>query len=309
MNNRLLTALTLVAAAMLAGQRSAGAPMPKGHPPTNVAEDRVKETHGRLVKELGLSGKPAAELHKVLVAYRQDMVAWINKNGPEMTKLRRQIRMAHIGGKVGANKEVLAAVERLRKLQIEQKAKADGLYVRFKSVLTDEQIAQARRIINPPPRTQAGASLHLLQRLTLTKEQKARIDVILKAARIAAADPKTKGNPMQMAWERIVTNVLTEKDRLKLEEVKKASRRRVVRAMLGGVDLTEAQYVKIEAIWDDAGKKVAANPAAKAAIYQRANQDIVEKVLTPEQRKQMKARRPMGHGSAPRGSSGRPTNK
>ena len=74
--------------------------------------------------------------------------------------------------------------------------------------------------------------------------------------------------------------------------------------MLGGVDLSEEQFVEIEAIWHDAGKKIKEQPEKRFEISQQAHAKILDTVLTPEQREQAKKGSSMGHGSSRRSSHG-----
>ena len=67
--------------------------------------------------------------------------------------------------------------------------------------------------------------------------------------------------------------------------------------MLGGVDLTEEQFSKIDLIWRDAKKKASKHPETKLDIFRQAHAKIVKEVLTPKQREQLKKRGSGGHGS------------
>lgn len=126
-----------------------------------------------------------------------------------------------------------------------------------------------------------------------------------RSARAEVGHNKAKGDPMKKAWDRIVKEVLTDKNRKKLAELEKGVRMRVARSMLRGVNVTDEQWVKIDAIWKVAYQKAEGNPAARHAIYQQAQQQVITKVLTAEQRKALQERRRTMPSTIPAGEGAR----
>jgi len=307
MKKRLLAVVALAAVGWLIDGALAAQP-PGGAAKDKKPEDRAKELHERLIKDLELTEKQAAPVRKVLDGFRADMAAWMRKNGPEIEKLRMQMRLIHQGKHRGSIQEARVASDRLRKLIAEQKAKEKGLITQLEAVLSDKQLAKARAILYPPPPLPPRrVPVYLLKRIGLTKAQWLRIRTIMDEARVAQAHEglNAKGGATQGAWDRIVKEVLTEKDRKKLAAEEKASRRRVMQAMLGGVKLSEEQFTKIYRIWKEAEKEGAKNPQQRFAIFTAAHKKIVDTVLTPEQRKQMQKSGGSGMHKLPSGGAGK----
>ena len=83
------------------------------------------------------------------------------------------------------------------------------------------------------------------------------------------------------------------------------AQRRVIRAMLGGIELTDEQYDQIAAIWKSAQEKAEKDPHSRMEIYERANQQMIQSVLTPEQQKKMRE----NSGRTWHGTGGNPHHK
>ena len=305
MTRRLLIVTVLVSTGILVRPGLGGPTSKPQKAGERTPEDEVKKLHEQLIRELKLSKERDAVVRKLLADHRQNIAAWMRKNGPEMAKLQKQIKLVHDGKSTESPMAAKAAAQRLRVLLAEQKKKLAGLLTRLKEVLTEAQLVKARSILSPAPRIPTPPPpFYLLRRLALTDKQRARIKTVRDAAILAGVkEGKTKGDLMRKAWDQIVKEVLTEKDRKKLAELKKASRRRVIRAMLGGVKLTEQQHGKIDKIWEAARKEISKHPEARIDIVRGMYKEILEKVLTPEQRKQA-ARGGGGHGG-PKGGGER----
>ena len=138
--------------------------------------------------------------------------------------------------------------------------------------------------------------LEALEKVGLDDKQKAEIKKILGAAKAKAekADkPREKFKIMREAHKKIVTDVLTDKQREKFEELmKKTAARRWRGRQLAGLDLTEEQEKKIREIMQEARKKAAeADKDKRREIMQAAMKKIHDEVLTDEQRKKAEQRR------------------
>ncbi len=276
MTKRLLVAIALVGTGTLMCAALAELPDKTQNASEKLIGDRLEKLHKRLLQELKLTKKQDAPVRKILASHRQGMVEWSRKNAPEMEKLQQRIMMVHQGKSTEAVEVVKAAAQKLRKLKAEQSKMSKGLVERLKKVLTETQLAKAMNILNPAPQIKSSPPFYLLRRLDLTKKQQARIEKIEKTAKSEGAKAgKANDNSLQKAWDQILTEVLTEKDRKKLDELEKASQRLVFRAMLGGVDLTEEQFSKIDLIWRDAKKKASKHPETKLDIFRQAHAKIV----------------------------------
>ena len=298
MTKRLLAVIALVGTGTLMCAAIAKPPVKMQNAGEKPLADQMEKLHKKLLQELKLDKKQDASVRKILTSHRQEVVEWSRKNLPEMEKLQQRISKVHQGKNTEPIEAIKAAAQKLRKLKAEQSKMSKDMEERLKKVLSEAQFAKARNILNPAPPIKSSPPFYLLRRLALTKKQQERIEKIENAAKSDTMKAgKANGDFMQKAWDQILKEVLTEKERKKLDELEKASQRRVFRAMLGGADLTEEQFTKIELIWEDAGKKGDEHPETRLDIFRQAHMKIVEEVLTPKQREQMKKRGSGGHGS------------
>lgn len=281
---------------------SKGVVLKPGKPPG----DPMKAFHERVIKALKLDAKQDAPVRKLFADHRVEMAAWVQAKGPQIRQLQQQVKvMGRLKNNPKANAAARAAVRKLRSLESEHRMKTGKLVVGLMGVLTKEQAAKVQGLLNLNPRSIAAPSkFHFLGQLGLTAAQQAKMKPIMEQAR-GPMGPKAKGDPMKKAWERIVKEVLTDKNRQKLAELEKAVRMRVARSMLRGVTVTDAQWEKIDAIWKVAYQKAETNPAGRHVIYQQAQQQVAAKVLTAEQRNALQQRRRTMPTTMPAGG-GRP---
>lgn len=276
-----------------------GRPAGRGRP----AKVDMAESHKELVGLLKLTDKQAPVVEKILADYRKDVEVWEKKIAPEAERLNRQTKMFHRTNSAKAMRAVKAAVMRLGQIRAQGKKKHDAMVEKLKGVLTKEQMATVSEFFSP--RRAIGASpskFHLISQLGLTGPQKAKLKTIMAELRAAeaTAKPKAKAIAQRKAWSRIITEILTEANQQKLRDLmQEASFRRMSGAMLGNIELTTGQIERIDLIWKAAHKKAVADPKQKFTIYGAAQGEIVAKVLTDSQRKQMRSRRGGGMGSAP----------
>ena len=295
--------VVLVTATVLADPgllRAQGRPQQKPQPTKAAPKDETtaaEQAHRRLVAELKLTDSQDRPVREALAAYRRDNAAWLEKNGPEVMRLRKQMGKFHATRDPETVKAVKAAMVEFTKLEREQAAIKKTLLARLKELLTEEQFAKAQAVIDPAPKRPAPTSkFHHLGRLGLTKEQLAKIKTIMAEARPAAGKPPAMGDPMNTAWNKIVIEVLTDKDRVGLAGlIKEASHRKMVMAMFGNVQLTREQAARIDAIWAKAFKDASKTPDKRFEIYSAAQQLAIKDVLTDAQRAQL----PTGHTKNP----------
>lgn len=286
-----LATMIFAAAGLATAQAPAG---PFHGQATSQPAPMTEELSEQLIAALKLSDEQGPKVRKMLADHRKEMAEWLRKFAPEMGQLRTQMRMIHTSKDPKAVTEAKAAMARYRQLQSEQRMKRADLLVRLNDVLSNEQFATARKMLFPQPQsTPQALPFHLLGKLALTEQQKARLKTIMDEAR----DTRTKGQPdaMGKAWNRIVQEVLTDKDRKELSELNvEAAHRRMALAMLGGVKLTPEQLRKIDGTYESARAKAAKDPNSRRAVYAAAQREIIEKVLTDEQRKALEKQKTQG---------------
>jgi len=293
--------------AMGGGMGSMGkpsAPRPEG--------PAMEAIHKAMIPKLKLTDKQAPVVVKILADFRKDFIAYEKKTGPEVSGLNMQLKMYHRAAKSAkAMAAVKGAVSRLAQIRATKKKKHEGLITQLKGVLDKEQLAAAMSELAPRKAVSPVSSkFHLLNGLKLTDEQKAKLTKLMEKHR---ADKAKKGaNPRALIntlWGRIINEVLTAKNRIQLQSMmQEASFRRMSKAMLGNVPLTDEQMVKIDVIWKAAHKKAVAQPDNRFAVYGDAQKTIVEEVLTDLQRAEMKSRSTRG-GSKTRHGHRRPPRK
>ena len=274
------------------------APATASAPSPDAAGEAVEKLHTNLMAALALPKEKETPVREALAAYRAELAAWSAKNLPEIARLRERMGKYHAAKDAKTMADVKAAMGELNKLLAGRQAMDQALLDRLRKLLTDEQFAKAEAMLNPPPAQEAPTNkFHYLGRLGLTPEQLEKMKTIVEAARKDAPPPHAGGprrDPMEGAWNRIVKEVLTEKDRARLTDVmREDAHRRMVMAMFKEVRLTPEQTEKIEAIWQKAYKQAGERPQERFQIYSQAQDEAVEKVLTTEQREELsRLRRP-----------------
>ena len=171
---------------------------------------RGRERMERLREELNLSGDKWAQVEEILKTHRQAMRNWQREHREERRALRREITEARREGK----KEALRRLQgKQRKLLAGQRENRQELLKRLDEVLNDDQMAIAKKILQPGRgrRRTLAPGLQALRRVNLTPEQSAQVREILARA-----------------MKRIKHDVLTDRQRRQLEELleEKPQRRR-----------------------------------------------------------------------------------
>lgn len=296
----------LTASAMPPGAGSgAGAGADKFSAP-QLTDKELESLHKALVARLKLDDKQGPVVRKFLSDYRKDLAAWEKKVDPEVSRLTMRLQMYHRTQNPKAVAVVKATVARLGQITAERKKKHEALISQLKGALTKQQMAEVTEAFSPRrPMSAVASKFHLMNELGLTDAQKAKLKTIMDELR-SAQDPKKpgrpSGNPTQKAWSRIISEILTAANQRKLRGLmQEASFRRMSRAMLGDVLLTDKQIARIDVIWKEAHKRALAKPKEKFDLYGQAQGEIMEKVLTADQREHLSNRRSVG--KSPRGPS------
>ena len=255
------------------------------------AEPTAKN-HEKLIADLKLTKKEAEPVRKILAEYRKDLAQWAAKNGPEMAACQAQMKKYHQMRDPKVMVAIRAAMKRLGELSKERVGKREAMLVKLKGVMTKEQFAHAADALRPrrSPRGQGFQErFHLLGKMKLTKEQLTKIKATAEAAMKPPADGSPrKGNPMELAWKKIVDDILTKENREELQVLtQKAAHRKMVLGILKSVRLTPEQSKKVDALWDKAYEDAKKSPKSKFDIYKSARAQAMDKILTEEQRKQL----------------------
>ncbi|MFP4107424.1 MAG: Spy/CpxP family protein refolding chaperone, partial [Phycisphaerae bacterium] len=170
----------------------------------------------------------------------------------------------------------------------------ENLMKQLGDVLTEEQMEKVKSTVQQHRRggRRGMMAMGALRRLDLTDDQKTEVKKIMAAAGEAvqkAEKPEEKREARQAAWEKIKTDVLTDEQRKKLEEMRKPGKGHGRGdGPLAKLDLTETQKTQIREIVQ-AGRKKAAEAEGKEAkmkIYREIREKLRE-VLTDEQEKQL----------------------
>jgi Spy/CpxP family protein refolding chaperone len=277
------------------GPRAGG---PRGGP-------RGPEIGEQIIKELGLAGDKEKQVKQILDTYRQDMDNWNKQSGEEMRKLFGEIRAAREAKK---DDEAKAAQEKLEKLMAARGEKREALVKQLGEVLDKDQMEKVKSILaaRRGPGGPGMGPAALLERVGLTDDQKAKAKAIMDAAEEASKGktPEESADLHRKAFDQITKEVLTDQQRAKLEEFRRAGGRGPG-AMFEGLNLTEEQKAKAEAIMAEARKKGEASPDARREIFGEAMKKVSDEVLNDAQRKQLEERR-KAFESRRGGGGGRP---
>lgn len=258
---------------------------------------RGPEIGERILKELNLTGEKEKQVKQILDTYRQDNENWQKQNGEEVRKLFGEIRAAREAKK---DDEAKAAQEKLDKLMAGRNEKREALTKQLGEVLDKEQMEKVKSILasRRGPGGPGGPGMRpaaMLERVGLTAEQKEKVKAIMDAADEASKGktPEESADLHKKAFEQISKEVLNDEQRAKLEEARKAGPGGPGGrgGMLDGLNLTEEQKTKAEAIMAEARKKAEANPDGRREAFREARKKVSDEVLNADQRKQLEERR------------------
>jgi len=144
------------------------------------------KAHEKLIAKLKLTKKEAEPVRKILSDYREDLVQWAVKHGPEMAACRAQMKKYHQMRDRKVMIAIRAAMKRLGELSKEQVGMREAMIAKLKGVMTKEKFAYAADGLRPRPRPRPrGQKIQekfaLLGKVKLTKEQLAKITAVSKA--------------------------------------------------------------------------------------------------------------------------------
>ncbi|MCD6303943.1 MAG: Spy/CpxP family protein refolding chaperone, partial [Planctomycetes bacterium] len=262
-----------------------------------------------LMADLKLPPEKEKAVRLVIETYFQDMAQWMRENGPVMRDLMAKMHGGR--GRPGAgqppagasDEQRKAAMEKYRELMKQRAEKQQELFKQLKDLLDKEQMALVHKALGGGRPSREASVFALLRRLDLTEDQRAKVKEIMSAAREAAKDKQgpDRAEIYRDAGEKVVKEVLTDAQRAKLAELRRAGPGRGPsagapggsRGMFAGLDLTDDQKAKIREIMTDAREKAkaASDPSAKKETFRDAMKKIAEEVLTPEQREKLQKQR------------------
>lgn len=258
-----------------------------------LSPEDVASIHEEVIAALDLPDAQQQQLREIFAAYRADVAAWMADHEAEATELRAVLKKFHGPQEDSTGADIQMAMVRLGQLQAERNAKDAALLERLGEVLTPEQLVTAESVLYPVPPAWAKTTVnrfHLLTEMGLTEEQLAEVKAIMDEATEAmeSADPTTSGEIMQVAWKRIIDDVLTPENHEQMRDmIRKVEHQRMVVASFAQLRLTGEQSDRIGEIWNRAYAEAIANPDRKYDIYFAAQQDIRENVLTSSQVEQL----------------------
>lgn len=254
---------------------------PHGEPPQVNWRSRMKE--------LDLTAEQKEQVKAILAEQRQAVKAWHEEHKEQVEKLHKQMRRALRDG----NKEKIKYLRgKLKELGESRKALHESLMEKLSSVLNTEQMAKVRRFLRPRERHPwLMKRLGVLRRLKLTEDQHKQMRTILEAAREQTEQTENdedKVKIMKEAWGKVVNEVLTDKQREKLQKFRdREGKGPIDFGDMPGLNLTDQQKAQIKEIIKSARAEAAEadSPEAKKEIHQTARKKIRTEVLTDEQRK------------------------
>ncbi|MHC4562604.1 MAG: hypothetical protein ACYS8X_07520 [Planctomycetota bacterium] len=251
------------------------------------------------IKKLDLPAETEEQVLGILKTHRQAAENWRSEHGEEFKELREAMRAAKEAGDTDKLAELR---EQAEKLMAGRKELHEQLMSQLDDVLTDEQMADVKKLFRPRKgRGHRGPGM-FLRGLDLSDEQQAQVKAILSEAEQqaeAAETPEAKKEIMQAARKKIHDEVLTEEQQAKAEAMRKELRHRKGAGMfLRGLDLTEEQQAQVKGIMAEAKKKgeAAETPETKKEIMKAARKKVFDEVLTDEQREKAEKRRDARRG-------------
>lgn len=254
----------------------------------------------RMKEELKLTAEQQERIEQILDTHRQAGRDWWNENEADIRALHEQLQTAREAKDAEAIK---AAETELRERIGPQGQRWQGLIKQVDEVLTPEQREKARQLLQQRSGSPSVRLLAALRRLSLTKEQQAKVEQILRDARAEAdkvQDPKEKREKLEQALkaaiEKIRKEVLTDKQREELAKLEQQMARWQRRARGDGRDIfrsldpSEEQKAKIAEMQKQAREEAAKaeTPEAGREILRATNRKIIEEVLTDEQRQKLR---------------------
>jgi Spy/CpxP family protein refolding chaperone len=265
--------------------------------PQRRQSDREGEPMRELIGTLNLSDEQRQQVQQIMETHRQAIENWRSENGDKLEDLHKQMAEAR---KAGEKEKIEELREKVRALIESRKALNEQMMKQLGEVLTEEQMAKLREALNAGKKQWLNAHPRIaaagaLGKLGLSDEQKQQVAEILRAAREKAAqteDRDAKREILQAAMEKIRTDVLTEEQRQKLDEMREKFQsepgERIAHA-LRRLGLSKDQQDQIAAIMAKAREdaKAAEGREAKAEGMKAAWEKIRTDVLTEEQREKL----------------------
>jgi Spy/CpxP family protein refolding chaperone len=291
----------LVVVGLLAGPilAQADAPRPEGPRPEarrgpgmGDPAERAKMIYERLIKELkdlGLTAEQEAQVKTIFDSAQQAQANWMKDHAEELKAAQAKMDEAR---KSGNEKAMQEARDAFGKVMESRKETEDNMWKQLAGVLNEKQLEKAKEILRSPMgmrRAPGEALKEALGKLDLSEEQKTKVNEILEAAKAEAdkiQDPRERFRALEGVVDKVKA-VLTPEQKTKLDELLRAGRGPGMGGPMAALNLTEDQKKQADEIMKAAREKAEkAEPDARREVYRAAMQEIADKVLTPEQKKQ-----------------------
>ena len=249
--------------------------------PAFAQETRPRGPRGRRGMQL-MSVQDAVKQLDLTAEQKEKAAPILKADAEARQKLNQEMREAFRGEDEAAR---TAVRDKIRALDAKTKEQLG-------SVLTKEQRAKLERMTGP-----GGAFdrfVAMVEKLTLTAEQKTRLAATVKTAN---ADAAAKADEAARIYQEAVTKItgtLTEEQRTKLEQLRQAQQLQDrVDRMLENVTLTEEQKAKVRKLVEQAQKDsmAASDRQARREVMQKLIESVRSNVLTEEQRSKLPAPR------------------
>ena len=157
-----------------------------------------------MIKDLGVTGDVETRVRALFDEFRQATRNWQRDNGPKLRDLHEQRTQAD---QAGDQAKVAELDQQIVTLQQARLAPRDSLLKQLADVLNPEQIEKVKDVV-----IESRGMLRWITRdMTLTDEQKAKLDAIIKALpdpNEATAAPQRMGENIRALLEKTVTEVI-----------------------------------------------------------------------------------------------------
>ena len=248
----------------------------------------------RIRRGFDLSEEKQQQVEQILRTHRQAVKAWRDEHGEEGRALREELRKAR---KAGDTKKVKEIRQKIKAIMDGRKEVHDGLIEQLGEVLTEEQLRRVQRMMDRGMRRRGTRRMlwgRALRELDLTEDQNAKIKKIREEARAKAGkgdDPRRRGEIAGDVMQKILKEVLTDKQRDQLKTMRRSNRDRMGKRLFRGLDLTEDQAKRIRAIDEKHDELLwEAKSADERREINRDRRKKIGEVLTAEQRAKLRER-------------------
>jgi len=258
---------------------------------TTVRKTAIDDLVEELRKELSLTADQQARVRQVLDTHKQAMDNWNRQYGSKQRELRKKLAEA----RESRDREAMRGIrEEMQKLTTPRRALVENLEKEIGEIVGAEQKRKAMSIITRflerMRRNPLTPVIEALEKMELSEAQKARIEGIIKDAnaKIAKSDrPAVKEKTAADAIA-VIRKLLTDEQKAQLDAaIRQDKLRRMGLGWLVGLEPTDEQVVRVQAIMEEARRKLEKTETRRERIeiWQETLETIRREVLTDEQRK------------------------